>query len=141
LTICGAATLSDDAPLWDFIRAICCFDGFPIVAIYLSGKRSAHALARLDAASYDDWHAKIAPYREHLFRIGCCSGSLTPLRPSRLPNCVREETGQLQQLLYLSPDADSNPIAERPASQHPSAVLERYIEATRFGPSDNNYED
>jgi hypothetical protein len=130
---------SDCGELWDFVRAVACFDCFPIVSICLSGKRSAHALGRLDATSLEDWHAKLAPYRDHLLRLGCCQGSLTPLRATRLPNCMRKETGQLQKLLYLTPDADLTPIFKRPVHQSLTAINRR-VEAARFETGDANYQ-
>jgi hypothetical protein len=117
-------------PLW--LKALVLLP-LRIVAIYHSGGRAPHALVNLGASSVGDWHTLLEPHREHLIRLGACPGSLTPLRLTRLPNCMREQTGQLQQLLYLAPKADGTPIARRP----PLAVWVRYLEATRFGPSDN----
>jgi len=67
-----------------------------------------------------------------MIRLGACDGSLTALRLSRLPNCVRGETGKLQQLLYLSPDADSTPISQRPIRK-PAGALEKRLRETHAG--------
>jgi hypothetical protein len=85
-----------------------------IVAIYESGKNGDHVLIRLDAASKADFDVRCAQFDDDLVRLGACQGSLTARRLSRLPNCMREETGQLQRLLYLAPDADGTPIAQLP---------------------------
>jgi hypothetical protein len=85
-----------------------------IVAIYESGKNGDHVLIRLDAASKADFDAHCAQFDDELIRLGACPGSLTARRLSRLPNCMREETGRLQRLLYLAPDADGTPIAQLP---------------------------
>jgi hypothetical protein len=127
---------TDDAPSPLWLKALCLLK-LPVVAIYHSGKRGPHALVNLGATTQAQWHERLAPHREHLIRLGACTGTLTPVRPSRLPNCVREQTGQLQQLLFLAPNADSTPIAKRPVREPPLAVWERYLEAARYGRSDN----
>src|SRR5262249_13057721 len=81
-----------------------------ILAIYHSGKRGLHALFRVGATSHDHWNELLEPYRRDLIRLGACPGTLTPLRLTRLPNCIRGQTGQLQKLSYLAPDADNTPI-------------------------------
>jgi hypothetical protein len=128
---------TDDAPgdLW--LKALCLLR-LPVVAIYHSGSRGAHALVNLGASTVEQWHERLAPHREHVIRLGACPGTLTPVRLSRLPNCSRGQTGQLQQLLYLASNADSTPIARRPFREHPLAVWERYLVAARFGRSDND---
>jgi hypothetical protein len=122
------------ADLW--LKALVLLE-LPIVAVYHSGGRGLHALVNLGASSMERWHALLAPHRDDLIRLGACPCTLTPLRLSRLPNCMREETGQLQELLYLSPDADGTPIARRPLREDPFAVWIRYLQAARYGRSDN----
>jgi hypothetical protein len=109
----------------------------PILAIYHSGGRGPHALVDLGAESYREWHELLAPYRDHLVRLGACKGTLTPLRLARLPNCIRGETGRLQRLLYLSPDTDGAPIYQR-LVRDPQDVLDRCAVTTPFGLSDND---
>ena len=104
---------SDEAPAALWLKALVQFK-IPIVAVYHSGKRSYHALVRFDAKSKSHWDELCKQRRSQMIRLGACDGSLTALRLSRLPNCVRGETGKLQQLLYLCPDADSTPICQRP---------------------------
>jgi hypothetical protein len=128
---------TDDAPEGLWLKALCLLR-LPVVAIYHSGNRGAHALVNLGASTVEQWHERLAPHREHLIRLGACSGTLTPVRLSRLPNCIRGQTGNLQRLLYLTPNADSTPIAERPVREHPLAIWERYLIAARYGRSDNN---
>ena len=116
---------TDCAPPELWLKALVLLE-LTIVAIYHSGGRGSHALVNLGASSVDQWHALLEPHREHLIRLGACTGTLTPLRLSRLPNCIRRETGQLQALLYLSPDADGTPIAGRPMREDPLTVWIRY---------------
>jgi hypothetical protein len=127
---------TDDAPEALWLKALCLLE-LPIVAIYHSGNRGAHALVNLGASTIEQWHEQLAPHREHLIRLGACEKTLSPVRLSRLPNCMREQTGNLQRLLYLAPNADSTSIAKRPVREEPLAAWERYLVAARYGRSDN----
>jgi hypothetical protein len=128
---------TDDAPEALWLKALALLD-LPIIAIYHSGGRGPHALIDIGANSYAEWHELLAPYRKHLIRLGACKGTLTPLRLTRLPNCMRGQTGLLQRLLYLSPDTDGTPICQRPPREDDLAIWERFIIAARFGRSDND---
>src|SRR5262249_27100341 len=128
---------TDCAPASLWLKALALVE-LPIIAIYDSGGRGPHALVRLGASSCAEWHALLAPHLEHLVRLRACAKTLTTLRLSRLPNCIREQAGRLQQLLYLAPSADGTPIATRPLREDPLAAWERYLAAARFGPSDND---
>lgn len=128
---------SDDAPAELWLKALAQFR-LAIVAIYSSGKRSIHALVRVDAKSKADWDSINARYERELVRLGACEGALTARRLSRLPNCTRGETGLLQQLLYLRPDADSTPICQIPVRESADA-LEKRIRETHAGVI-HNYE-
>jgi hypothetical protein len=128
---------TDCAPTELWLKALILLE-LPIIAIYDSGGRGPHALVRLEASSPEQWYALLEPHREHLIRLGACSRTLTPIRLTRLPNCAREQTGRLQKLLYLAPNADGTSIASRPLREEPLADWMRYLQATRFGPSDND---
>jgi hypothetical protein len=128
---------TDCAPEALWLKALALLE-LPVSSIYHSGARGPHALLNLGAASLQEWHAALAPHLEHLVKLGACAKTLTPLRLTRLPNCVREETGRLQQLFYLAPNADGTPIAARPLREDPLAVWMRYLAAAHFGPSDND---
>jgi hypothetical protein len=118
------------------LKALALLD-LPIVSIVHSGNRGPHALVDLGADSYAEWHEFLAPYRTHLIRLGACPGTLTPLRLTRLPACVRGQTGREQKLLYVAPAADA-PICRRAPRGDDLAVWERLLTATRFGRSDNH---
>jgi hypothetical protein len=122
---------SDEAPADLWLKALVQFK-IPIIAVYHSGKRSYHALVRFDAKSKSHWDELCKQRRSQMIRLGACDGSLTALRLSRLPNCSRGETGKLQQLLYLSPDADSSPICQRPIRE-PADALKKRIRETHAG--------
>jgi hypothetical protein len=103
---------SDEAPTELWLKALVLLR-LPIIAIYHSGRRGAHALVNLQTSTLDQWTLKRDLLRADLIRLGACAGSITPHRLTRLPNCLRGQTGQLQQLLYLTPSADGTPILHR----------------------------
>jgi hypothetical protein len=131
-----AVVETDCAPEALWLKALVLLD-LPIVSIAHSGGRGPHALVELGASSYREWHELLSPYREHLIKLGACPGTLTPLRLTRLPNCHRGQTGRLQQLLYLAPDADG-PIYRCSPREDDLAVWERLLTAARFVRSDND---
>ena len=86
-----------------------------ISAIYSSGGSSIHALVRVDAESKAAWdeivRRKLAPI---LVPLGADPRAMTAVRLSRLPNCIRGETKQLQRLLYINDHPDKTPIYNSP---------------------------
>ena len=104
---------SDEAPdeLWLNLLAQL---PLPIAAIYRSGRRSIHALVKLQVDSKAEWDAlkrQIAP----LFtRLGADAGALSAVRLTRLPGCYRG--GKLQELLFLNPDPEPGlPVCALPS--------------------------
>lgn len=86
-----------------------------ISAIYESGKRSIHALVRIDAGSKVEWDQSVrGELLPILATLGADPGALTAVRLTRLPNCKRGETGKLQRLLYLDSEPDGKPICRKP---------------------------
>lgn len=83
-----------------------------IVAIYTSGRRSVHAIVRIDAASKEDWDSFKINLAKIMVPLVADTKALTAVRLSRLPQCRRGES--LQELLYLNPEADGTPILNLP---------------------------
>lgn len=79
-----------------------------IVSITASGNRGAHALVRVWAPSKAAWDHFKAKHLRPLVPYGADDGALSAVRLTRLPNCFRGD--QLQELLFLNPDADGTPI-------------------------------
>ena len=87
----------------------------PIVAIYTSGGRSAHALVRLDAETKEQWDAAADLLKKLVTTLGGDRGVFSAVRLTRLPGFLREGTvdksgayvryaePRLQRLLYLNP--------------------------------------
>ena len=102
---------SDEADADDWLR---CLVQMPlrISCICESGKRSIHALVRLDAASKADWDRLMGPIKPVLITLGADRGALSAVRLSRLPQAMRGE--RCQQLLYLNPQSSGVPIFQQP---------------------------
>jgi len=83
---------------------------FKISAIYTSGGKSIHCLVRINAGSKQEWDAWRDAHKRSLVRLGACVGSMSGVRLTRLASCVRGETGKLQELLWLNPSAEAEPI-------------------------------
>lgn len=83
-----------------------------IVAIYTSGRRSVHALVRVDASTKKDWDDIKDRIAKVMVPLGADRGALTAVRLSRLPQCLRGE--KMQELLYINPEADGTPIMQLP---------------------------
>jgi hypothetical protein len=80
----------------------------PIVSITHSGKKSLHALVRIDANSKVSWDQTIRAIKPKLIYLGADENALTAVRLTRLANCYRGE--RLQELLYLDPTPTDDPI-------------------------------
>jgi hypothetical protein len=86
----------------------------PISAIYCSGGRSIHTLLYVQADSKGEWdHIIRHELGPILICIGADPSAFSAVRLTRLPNCRREQTGHLQELLYLDDDPDAMPIAQK----------------------------
>jgi hypothetical protein len=101
---------SDEADADDWLR---CLVQMPlrISCICESGRRSIHALVRLDAASKADWDRLMAPIKPVLVTLGADRGALSAVRLSRLPQAMRGE--HCQRLLYLNPQPTGQPIFQQ----------------------------
>lgn len=85
-----------------------------VAAVYTSGGRSVHSLIRVDAASKGAFDAFRDNLRPFLSKVGADPQAMSAVRLTRLPGCVRRETGGLQRLLYLNPDAPVEPLCALP---------------------------
>lgn len=109
-----AVVESDKADPDQWLRALVQLPLF-ISAIYESGKRSIHALVRIDASSKEEWDESVKGELSPILTIlGADPGALKAVQLTRLPNCIREETGKLQRLLYLDPEPTGEPICQKP---------------------------
>ena len=100
---------SDEAPLRDWLGALARMP-LRIAAIYSSGKRSVHALIRVDACSKLAWDGMKREMAPVLVTLGGDPGALSAVRLTRLPQCARG--GRMQKLLFLNPNPDLVPLVD-----------------------------
>jgi hypothetical protein len=123
---------SDRAPRDLWLRALVQLP-LPISSITDSGDCSIHALIRVDASDKNEWdrivREELAPL---VVPVGADLGAMTAVRLTRLPNCIRGQTGRMQELLYLDPDPDGEPIISKPLREAPGAAEARFEGALRY---------
>lgn len=141
---------SDEAPPRHWLGAVVQLP-LKIAAIYTSGSRSVHVLVRVDCPTNEEWDRKKAELLEGIVALGACRGSLSGVRLTRLPNCLREgktvevkdefnqektmkkyqafDRPQLQKLLYVCPDPSPRPINHLIARRDVLATLEGSIKS------------
>jgi hypothetical protein len=114
---------SDQAPPELWLRALVLLP-LPIVALYTSGGKSIHALARVDANSKESWDMLRDDLVPILCPLGADPAAMTAVRLTRLPGAIRHgsrgKDGKmkpfpapcLQRLLYLNPKATAIPILD-----------------------------
>ena len=106
-----------------------------IAAIYTSGRRSIHALVRVEAKSKVDWDTKAARLKPIMTLLGADPRNITGVRLTRLPCCHRGQNGPpapAQPLVYprwvdepLEYDELGDPIwmpRERPPMEPPAQL-------------------
>lgn len=124
---------SDEAPARDWLGAVVQLP-LRIAALYTSGKRSIHALVRVDAPDKAAWDRERDALRPALVTLGADPASLSAVRLTRLPGCRRGN--RLQRLLYLNPAPNAAPLCElQPARVDGAAVWLRWHEALTSDPA------
>jgi hypothetical protein len=99
---------SDCQPVEQWLRILVQLP-LPIVSITTSGRKSVHALVRVDAASKRAWDLIVREgLLPRLVKLGADPQALTTVRLSRLPGCYRSE--RQQELHYFDPLATAKPI-------------------------------
>jgi hypothetical protein len=99
---------SDTVPPADWVKVLTSL-ALPIVAIYSSGGRSLHALAKFRHPTKAAWESAMnEQWRTPLIELGADPASLTAVRLTRLPNSTRGEN--VQRLFWFNPAATSEPI-------------------------------
>ncbi len=85
----------------------------PVAALIHSGGKSIHAWIRTgEISSMDEWDRVIKRglYDQYLIPMGVDAACSNPSRLSRMPGHYRKDKNQIQQLLYLNPNATQGPI-------------------------------
>jgi hypothetical protein len=96
----------DNIPLDQQLNFWCGVPHLPIAAITFSGKKSLHALVRVDAANAAEWETQVEQklFGQFFKPLGLDASCKNESRLSRLPGHRRLDTGQWQKLLYLAPE-------------------------------------
>lgn len=78
----------------------------PVAAITFSGKKSLHALIRVDAVDAAEWEREVEQklFVQFFKPLGLDPSCKNESRLSRMPGHRRADTGEHQKLLYLAPE-------------------------------------
>lgn len=107
----------------------------PIVSVTLSGSKSAHALIRISAKNRVEYLEKASEIADVLVPLGADPAAMSAVRLTRVPGCIRKDTGKAQTLIYFNPKAgkgegqSATPLAENcqdsPDSSKPSTDTDK----------------
>jgi hypothetical protein len=107
----------------------------PIVSVTTSGSKSAHALVRVNAKDRAEYLEKASEIADLVVPLGADPAAMSAVRLTRVPGCIRKDTGKAQTLIYFNPEAgkggeqSATPLAENcqdsPVSSKPSTKAEK----------------
>lgn len=86
----------------------------PFAAIYSSGGKSIHSLIYIGADTPEKWKAEVKKIKPYLVELGADPQTYNLSRLTRLPQCLRGNTREMQKLLYLNPAPAPLTIMEQP---------------------------
>jgi hypothetical protein len=93
---------SVDMELW--LRVLTKLD-LPIVSVTTSGSKSAHALVRVNTKSRAEYLEKASEIADLVVPLGADPAAMSAVRLTRVPGCVRKDTGKAQELIWFNPEA------------------------------------
>ena len=93
---------SVDMELW--LRVLTKLD-LPIVSVTTSGSKSAHALVRVGQKDRDGYLLKASEIADLVVPLGADPAAMSAVRLTRVPGCVRSDTGKAQELIWFNPEA------------------------------------
>ena len=95
---------SDSVEMELWLRVLTKLD-LPIVAVTTSGSKSAHALVRVGQKDRDGYLLKASEIADLVVPLGADPAAMSAVRLTRVPGCVRKDTGKPQTLIYFNPEA------------------------------------
>jgi len=95
---------SDSVEMELWLRVLTKLD-LPIVAVTTSGSKSAHALVRVGQKDREGYLARAAEIADLVVPLGADPAAMSAVRLTRVPGCVRKDTGKAQTLIYFNPEA------------------------------------
>jgi hypothetical protein len=101
-----AVAESDSLPLEDQLAFWMGCPALPVAMLTFSGKKSVHALIRVDCRDAAEWDAQIAGnlFPGYLVPLGMDPACKNPARLTRMPGFCRPDTNQIQRCIYLAPE-------------------------------------
>jgi hypothetical protein len=95
---------SDSVEMELWLRVLSKLD-LPIVSVTTSGSKSAHALVRVGQKDREGYLARASEIADLVVPLGADPAAMSAVRLTRVPGCVRRDTGKAQTLIYFNPDA------------------------------------
>jgi hypothetical protein len=95
---------SDSVEMELWLRVLSKLD-LPIVSVTTSGSKSAHALVRVGQKDREGYLARAAEIADLVVPLGADPAAMSAVRLTRVPGCMRRDTGKAQTLIYFNPDA------------------------------------
>ncbi len=95
---------SDSVEMELWLRVLTKLD-LPIVAVTTSGSKSAHALVRVGQKDRDGYLLKASEIADLVVPLGADPAAMSAVRLTRVPGCMRRDTGKAQTLIYFNPEA------------------------------------
>jgi len=95
---------SDSVEMELWLRVLTKLD-LPIVAVTTSGSKSAHALVRVSQKNREGYLARASEIADLVVPLGADPAAMSAVRLTRVPGCVRKDTGKAQTLIYFNPEA------------------------------------
>lgn len=95
---------SDSVEIELWLRVLTKLD-LPIVSVTTSGSKSAHALVRVNAKDRADYLEKASEIADLVVPLGADPAAMSAVRLTRVPGCVRKDTGKAQELIWFNPEA------------------------------------
>ena len=95
---------SDSVEMELWLRVLSKLD-LPIVSVTTSGSKSAHALVRVGQKDREGYLLKASEIADLVVPLGADPAAMSAVRLTRVPGCVRKDTGKAQTLIYFNPDA------------------------------------
>ena len=95
---------SDSVEMELWLRVLSKLD-LPIVSVTTSGSKSAHALVRVSQKDREGYLARASEIADLVVPLGADPAAMSAVRLTRVPGCVRRDTGKAQTLIYFNPEA------------------------------------
>jgi hypothetical protein len=125
---------SDSVEMELWLRVLSKLD-LPIVSVTTSGSKSAHALVRVGQKDREGYLARASEIADLVVPLGADPAAMSAVRLTRVPGCMRRDTGKAQTLIYFNPDAGK--VAGDSAERSQENINEGSSESAEVSDDDN----